>query len=209
MTTSIDHFVYINGNSLSIGLCEDIINLYEDEKKKYPGYIASGIDKNIKETTDFLISSGDYNTWGEIDVCLKTEVYKNLEHYLMMMNKEYQNVNVNQKTSADFKFLNHRKLSFDVFQIQRYDKGVGRYVYHDDENFEKGKHRILTYLFYLNNVEEGGETSICNSKFLIKPEAGKLVIFPASWCFPHAGHIPKSGMKYIVTGWIYVDDIKL
>ena len=198
------HFVYTNKNSLSVGLCQEIIKLFEEEKHKYPGGTAVGIDKNIKDTTDFLIN-GSNVIWAEIDTCLRNEVYKNLEQYLKLLNQEYENVNANLGTSYEFKFMNRKKLSFETLQIQRYDIGGGRYAYHNDEDFTKERYRVLTYLFYLNNVEEGGETDICNSKFLIKPEAGKLIIFPASWCFPHAGHIPKSGSKYIVTGWIYAD----
>jgi hypothetical protein len=50
--------------------------------------------------------------------------------------------------------------------------------------------------------EEGGETELCID-LKIKPEKGKLLIFPASWLYPHSGKMPISNDKYIVTGWIY------
>jgi hypothetical protein len=35
---------------------------------------------------------------------------------------------------------------------------------------------------------------------------GKLLLFPASWVFPHRGKMPISEDKYIVTGWFHVTE---
>ena len=48
----------------------------------------------------------------------------------------------------------------------------------------------------------GGETEIWDSH-KIKPECGKLLLFPSCWTFPHRGNVPISGNKYILTGWVY------
>ena len=54
----------------------------------------------------------------------------------------------------------------------------------------------MTYLWYLNDVTDGGETAF-NGEYKIKPTAGKLILFPASWTFPHCGKMPVSSDKYI------------
>ena len=61
---------------------------------------------------------------------------------------------------------------------------------------------VITYIFYLNDVEEGGETEI-RRKCKIKSKAGKLLLFPSCWTFPHRGVMPISDNKYIITGWLY------
>jgi hypothetical protein len=96
---------------------------------------------------------------------------------------------------------------FETFKIQRYRKNVGKYKYHNDWHWDNNNqsHRALTYLWYLNDVEEGGETEICID-LKIKPEKGKLLIFPASWLYPHCGRMPISNDKYILSGWIYTLD---
>ena len=65
------------------------------------------------------------------------------------------------------------------------------------------KTSYLTYIWYLNDVIEGGETEFFGN-YKIKPEVGKLVLFPACWSFPHCGLMPISSNKYIITGWLYL-----
>jgi hypothetical protein len=90
--------------------------------------------------------------------------------------------------------------------VQRYIKNVGKFVYHDDSHidYNKGKSRIITFLWYLNDIHEGGET-IFSGKYGVKPTTGKLVLFPAIWSYPHCGKVPISSDKYILTGWIYIN----
>lgn len=66
--------------------------------------------------------------------------------------------------------------------------------------------RAITYLWYLNDVEKGGETALL-SNMKIQPSAGRLLLFPATWTYPHCGMMPESGDKYIVTGWVYQADV--
>ena len=56
-------------------------------------------------------------------------------------------------------------------------------------------------MFYLNDVEEGGETEFYNQKVKIKPKKGTCVIFPTYNTHLHKGHIPISNDKYILNMW--------
>ena len=80
---TIKDFVYTNKNSISIELCRDMINLFEKEKHSYPGVTAQGINKKVKDSFDFTLTDKYSNVWNEINNCLRTEVYKNLENYLI------------------------------------------------------------------------------------------------------------------------------
>ena len=92
-----------------------------------------------------------------------------------------------------------------LFRSQKYFKNKGKYVYHDDFTVEysEKRYRVITFLWYLNSIEEGGQTEFWGD-FRIKPEKGKLLLFPACWSFPHRGIMPISDNKYIITGWLYV-----
>ena len=62
--------------------------------------------------------------------------------------------------------------------------------------------RVLTYIIYLNDIEEGGETELLHKRVRIKPKTGRIVIFPAGFPYVHRGNPPLTGVKYILTSWI-------
>ena len=121
------------------------------------------------------------------------------------INNDYKECNNNQKTTDIFSIVSTNHIEHHSFMIQRYKANSGRYSYHNDfwVDYEKKIYRIVTYIWYLNSVDEGGETEFFGGKIKIKPKSGTLVLFPASWTFPHSGKIPISSNKYIITGWIY------
>ena len=88
--------------------------------------------------------------------------------------------------------------------IQKYEQNKGKYIYHNDSSIklDKNKFRVITFLWYLNDVEEGGETEFFGY-YKIKPECGNILLFPSGWIYPHCGKMPISSDKYIITGWLY------
>lgn len=215
MSTFLEKCIYINNNAICQQLCDDIITMFENQEvNKYEGETAGGLNKNIKDTTDYVIpranSKNENNNyyiqkWSKIDKFLDDELHRNIKEYIRILQNK---INVVEENSDKiFKILSRDVLSTKEFMIQRYTKGKGRYVYHNDSHIDwnEKKYRVITYIFYLNTVEEGGETEFFN-ELRIKPEAGKLVLFPASWLWPHRGMMPKSSNKYIITGWLYLHE---
>jgi hypothetical protein len=197
----IPNYFYINENSLSRELCIDIIKLFENENK-YQGSTMSGINKDIKDTMEVLIPPNSSSPlFKKLRSLLDKELNNNVKKYIK---------NINNLVSSTEENSNHKYIAisdfliFDTMQIQKYDKQKGRYVYHHDFMIEEigKKYRVITFIWYLNTVEEGGETEFWTD-YNIKPTTGKLVLFPSSWTFPHRGKMPISDDKYIITGWIY------
>ena len=200
-----DNYIYKNNKSISPELCKDLIKMFEEETNKYEGVTFKGLDKNIKDTTDFIIPENSQK-WNKINKLLNMEIRNNIKIYLDNLNDkidfEYKNQNT---TLSKYKIFENTKFLHKKFMIQRYLKAKGKYVYHNDFNvdYENKSYRAITYLWYLNDVEEGGET-VFFGDYKIKPKAGTLIFFPASWCYPHTGKMPISSNKYIITGWLYV-----
>ena len=197
-------YIYINENSLSRELCKDIINLFEVEEERYLGTTRNGVDKDIKDTTDYVINSED-KKWSKIHSFLKTELNNKLKSYLKKLNENDCINNTEQLSSkVEYNYFSGLTLFFNIFMIQKYNKNCGRYIYHNDSHidFSNKSNRVITYLWYLNDVNEGGQTVI-EDNIKITPTAGKLLLFPACWSYPHCGKIPISDNKYILTGWIY------
>lgn len=97
--------------------------------------------------------------------------------------------------------------SFEKFRIRRYDEDKGHYARHVDASDLASARRFLAFYFYLNDVEEGGETVFFNQtgeeEFRIKPKRGTLIMFPPLWTMPHAGLAPKSAPKYMAGSFLH------
>ena len=181
-------------NSLSQTICQNIINIYEDADNKKDGEVIAGINKNIKLSLDLHSSIIENEDWKYLESIIRKELNTKLEMY-------YYEIN-NGITKRPL-FEPYKYIEDSGFQIQKYTANEGYYKFHNDfHTTEDNKFRVLTYLWYLNDVIEGGETEFYDGT-LIKPEAGQLLIFPSTWTYPHKGNIPISNSKYIMTGWLY------
>ena len=191
-----DAFVKTIPHSLSKRLCEDIIETYHGDPFKHDGVCGDGgVHKEVKKTIDSQINTSE--RWNRVRTALGKELTYQLKSYFKEI--EQQNETVWKPAIQGVSCLH-----CETFQLQRYQKGEGRFTYHSDNDSRminnQLRTRVVTYLWYLNDVEEGGETIVFDN-IKIKPEAGKLLIFPASWMYPHKGTMPISNDKYIITGW--------
>ena len=50
---------------------------------------------------------------------------------------------------------------------------------------------------YLNDVDVGGETEFPDWNIAVKPEKGKVLLFPCNYLFKHKGNVPISNEKYV------------
>lgn len=180
--------IKIYENVLPEILCDKLINFFEKSNHKQQGVTMNGINLDIKKTYDLHLGQEDTKESLELDTILNE------------INEEYITKYLNEIL---YKWCpNYKKEFYDKgFQIQKYSKNDGFYIYHIDENINNQEYRILTYIYYLNTVYDGGETEFFGNK--IKAEKGKLVIFPCSWNYTHRGIMPISNDKYIITGWLY------
>ena len=87
-------------------------------------------------------------------------------------------------------------------KIQMTKPSEGYHVWHCENAGGEVKARFLTWILYLNDIDEGGETELIHLSERITPKAGRLVIFPAGWTHAHRGNPPLSNTKYIATGWM-------
>lgn len=105
-----------------------------------------------------------------------------------------------------YKFVDERcfpgEHAFEQFRIKRYvNNGNDAFDCHVDVIDHPSARRFLSFLWYLNDVETGGETVFEGVE--IKPETGKLIVFPPMWMFPHIGKPPISNNKYILSTYLH------
>ena len=197
----LEDLIWTKPNSLSPELCDLIIKKFESDSRLRIGSTLKGIDETTKKTTDLSISK--FNDWEIEDTKLFEILLFELEEY----NKYIKSVN----ELLDYSINGYISTSDSGYQLQRYDnnqESPGFYDWHNDFSLDINGVRMLTFMWYLNDVEIGGETEFMND-MKIKPETGKLVIFPAQWQYLHRALPPISDKKWICTGWTYSQLSKL
>lgn len=203
-----DMYVRVYENVLSDSFCDHIIKKFEENPDFHALYPVTS------DETMLIIKGGVEKLKGHIGSKYTKEMYFDSNEL------KYEDTYVSQQLSRYLiKYFNELDLSGDInalignsdsgYQMQKYIKNEGRYIFHTDfsvkmeKNNERNQigHRTVTFLFYLNDVEEGGETTF--PEFKVKPKKGSLLMFPATWNYVHSGNVPKSNDKYIITGWMW------
>jgi hypothetical protein len=174
-------------NALDEEFCNHLIEKFDKDPRKVDGVVGGGYNPKIKKSVDLHISTiGGYE---KEDRVLFESLNPRLEKYL---EEHWGSISHFAKDITD-----------SGYQIQKTVPG-GFYSWHHDGMIQDHGTRLreVTYIWYLNTVTEGGETEFKTGE-RIKPEAGKLLLFPAVWPYGHRGVTPISGDKYICTGWVY------
>ena len=189
-----DPYIWQVPNSLTDEFCDDLIKKFEEDPagKKYKGIVGNGPAPDLKETYDLVIDNTPL--WKNEDTFIAAKVGKMILEYFQHVRKHVPDVDIVNG------IIN---LHDSGYHIQKYEPNKGFYTWHNDYQFQEADgSRILTFIWYLNTVEKGGETEFTNG-IKVKAEKGKLVMFPATWTYTHRGCMPYSNEKYILTGWVY------
>lgn len=96
--------------------------------------------------------------------------------------------------------------NFEHVRMKRYRPG-DEFTDHVDVGDAATAGRMLVCLFYLNDCR-GGETDF-GDRFNVQPKAGRLVMFPPMWMFPHAGRglVVGDCAKYTIATFLRYPDV--
>ena len=184
--TKFTDFIYIQKDALPRSFCDNVIQKFELDDRKRQGQVGSGVQLDIKRSCDLSITGKE--DWKSYDEAFFKSLNNALKEYLRFIPEEY----------IQFKALG--RFEDDTgYQIQKTQPG-DYYIWHHDQTTS----RLVTFIWYLNDVKDDGYTEFIDGT-RIQPEAGKLIIFPATWDFLHRGVSPKTETKYICTGWVHAE----
>ncbi len=102
----------------------------------------------------------------------------------------------------------HEDLSIIRYQVNQQYKEHYDFISHIPEELKRGGDRIFTFLLYLNDNFDGGETHFPEIDTAIKPKAGRAVIWKnyinnaPNYNSLHCGLPVSNGEKWIATKWI-------
>ena len=181
---------FIGAWEMKSSICNEIISYYEKNKdKQAQGVTGIGkINLETKNRKDISISPQELDLKGN-------EIFNEYFKILFQFYKDY---------NKQWPFLASMvsKLEIGRFNIGKYMKGQHFQKIHTERSTLGSLHRLLAFMTYLNNVDDGGSTYFSHYDLYIKPKKGLTIIWPAEWTHAHKGNIVNSGSKYIITGWL-------
>jgi hypothetical protein len=182
---SSDGFYWIRDEALSPEFCKKLVDKFEASPDKAPGKVYHGVVENLKKSTDLKMTGRP--EFAEEDSVLFQSLSESMPAYVSQL--LYCPWNCYLKDTG--------------FNIQRTEPGEF-FNWHADFriNPEEKSFRVLTYIWYLNDIHDGGQTEFING-LSVQPKTGRLLFFPAEVSVVHRGVSPVSETKYIVTGWLH------
>ncbi|MCF2917107.1 2OG-Fe(II) oxygenase [Pseudoalteromonas sp. Cn5-37] len=217
-------FIRVYENALSKEFCDNFITVFEQSPHLKQGTTSGGVDLAKKDSRDLYLNN--HSEYAEqlkhIQQTTAGYVFKYLEEHIFMMIGAFglkvyhpQTGKPVDLTQDNFEEVGKPQLPLLVQQIfrmgpiqaQKYDINKGGYPYWHSEVYpqaghNEALHRVLLFMFYLNDVEEGGETEFYYQQRKISPKQGSMVVAPGYFTHTHRGNKPISNDKYILTSWV-------
>ena len=180
-------FIEVFPNALSINECNEIIRL---SKAKLP-------DATDQPTDAYYNTIRKVNTDNRKDISIFADAFGSLEPAMRSLQKcihHHKSKYHESKNLVDY-------TRADEYKIQVAYPGGGFSDWHTEQGNAKGySDRFMVWMIYLNTVNEGGKTEF---RFFdsVKPVAGTLVYWPASYTHVHRAAPDLKEEKWIATGW--------
>jgi len=186
----ITDLIIVEKNILSTETCDELIqyfenspDLWDDGKVEYfvnGQYQGKKVNKEHKNCTQFMFPIG--------------------HKYADIMTKAIHQIY--DRGMQKFSCWPKENLAILDYTIRKYPKGEGVFQLHVDQADGGTMSRLFACIIYLNDVEEGGETFFPDWNLAVRPEKGKVLLFPCNWLFPHGSNLNVSHDKYICTAFI-------
>ena len=174
-------------------LCDELITYFESNiAKQQVGVSGVGRNLSVKNRRDISIAPNQLDLPGN-------EVFKLYINSLFTCYKDYL---------VQWPFLAEiaQNLEMGSFNLGRYQRGQHFQKMHTERMDLGTLHRVLAWMTYLNDVDEGGETCFSHYGLNIKPRKGLTMIWPAEWTHAHKGNVLLGESKYMITGWLTFSD---
>jgi prolyl 4-hydroxylase len=171
-------------------LCAELISFFDTHQANQTmGRTAGGLNAESKNSIDLAIRPRD----------LEQPDHEPIKRYLDALFECYKDY------LAQWPFLGSILANAEIgsFNIQKYEPGGHFMKIHSERTTLDTSHRVLAWMTYLNDVNDGGSTRFEHQDIEIQPEAGKTLIWPGEWTHAHRGNVVNSGVKYIITGWLH------
>jgi hypothetical protein len=179
-----DNFIGIFENFFSDNLIKKYLSYYEYSEKN------NLVD--LRQNPTIIKDSAAYT------MSLERSVKYNNEELINIIYEDIYPLYINK-----FNLFNSvAKHSIFEIKIQKTKPSEGYHAWHNEINCRSDNSRLFTFILYLNDVLEGGETEFLYQKCRINALKNRFVLWPAGLTHKHRGNPPLKNDKYILTGWM-------
>jgi prolyl 4-hydroxylase len=189
--SDLKHYIRVYDHNLDLALCEKMIGSF--------GELEHLQRRNGRGIRAGLESSG----WAELNVSRLSDAAF-AELFKRMISAAL--TRYNNDVGLAIAIPNSAKFS-DLIMKRYRPGGLDRFQLHFDA-INHVANRYLVFLWYLNDVAEGGETRFPQLDHSVEARAGRLLMFPPYWMYQHEGAAPRAGDKYIVSTYLLFEDPK-
>ena len=192
MNISYENFVGIYENAVSDKFCTDLIDHFDYCKTN---------NMTFGRPNDEKIKNDDSTILNALDPESMSFKHTQLGGFIGEFNDVFWNKCYPDYIKKYSSLNDYGQHTIYTYKIQKTMPGGGYHIWHCEDGAKEFSFRVGTYILYLNDVEDGGETEFLYYGMRVKPKRGTLVIFPSNYPWTHRGNPPLSGEKYIMTGW--------
>lgn len=183
---------FIGGWYIPKNICDNLISHFQINKHKSERGNINYYEKNIVD----LKTKDSYDLLCKFDENNSTQTYTNyLQSCLVNYIKKYKSV----------EYYNKFSLENSKFTIQYYPVGGGFKEWHFERDGKCSSNRILVFMTYLNDVDDGG-TEFYYQNIRTPAIKGLTILWPSDFTHTHRGQISNTKEKYILTGWYAFDN---
>jgi hypothetical protein len=217
-------FIEVFASALPAPLCEEFIATFEAHPAVHEGRTGGGVDRDKKRSRDLTFDAHPelHEKLARLQPYTLLHLARYFRRYPFALIGAVSPTLRDPQTGEPFVVDRERFAKVTdsqlvtliktiyrsgIVNLQRYERNVGGYPHWHSEIYPEDArcdplHRVLFYMYYLNDVEEGGETEFYFQERSIVPRRGTMVIAPAGFTHTHRGNVPRSGDKYILTSWL-------
>lgn len=189
-------YIAVYDDAVPADVCDRLAaDFISNEQSFLPGETISGIMSDVKCSVDVRTENVPLEWWhsslSQLDYEIHSSLTGVLAHYVEKIDTLHKAI----------------YLKDSGYQLQRYHKNLGYYRPHVDSVpwSLQDNDRILAVVIYLNDVEVGGETEFVDWEIAVSARKGRVLVFPAIWTFKHAGLVPLSSDKFIISTFVTND----